>query len=131
LIKSAINLSLGLHKRRPSYRRSLQPLKREHPALFVGIFCPPGSGSGSTDPMETLVAGPGSSAFSTPGSRIRIRDDFSLENVKKINKNLLADWALPVALLAVKFQIGFQVETLFGRKKTRLKWTVSRDGFGF
>jgi hypothetical protein len=48
--------SQGLPKGRPSYRRSLYlALKKEHPALqnmkiiffsiFVGNFCPPGSGS--------------------------------------------------------------------------------------
>ncbi len=50
-----IHLFLGLHKRRPSYRRS-SVLKREHPAstsklenfftfsIFVSLFCPLGSG---------------------------------------------------------------------------------------
>ncbi len=48
-------LSLGLHKERPSYRRSLQ-LSKENiqpfktwnlkKIFFVGHFCPPGSGSG-------------------------------------------------------------------------------------
>jgi hypothetical protein len=80
----------------------------------VDNFFPPGSGSGSTILIKTLVADPGSSDFSTPGPGIR--DDFSFKNEQKVNKNLLADWALPVALLAVKFQIGFQVETLFGEK---------------
>ncbi len=58
LSKTTIYLSLGIHKGRPSYRRSLQAsaLKREHSALqnmkfhkfflFLGHFCPPGSGSG-------------------------------------------------------------------------------------
>ncbi len=48
------NLSLGLHKGRPSYRRSLQPSKeniqylktwKSWPFLCVCHFCPPGSGS--------------------------------------------------------------------------------------
>jgi hypothetical protein len=34
-LKIAIYLSLGLHKGRTSYRRSLQPSKREHPALIT------------------------------------------------------------------------------------------------
>ncbi len=48
--KIAIYLSLGLHKGRPSYRKSLQPSKKEHPALqnmkilyffyFCGTFLP-------------------------------------------------------------------------------------------
>jgi hypothetical protein len=38
-------IPLGLHKGRQSYRR------REHPALFVGHFCP--TGSGSTDLIES------------------------------------------------------------------------------
>ncbi len=49
-------LSLGLHKGRPSYRRSLQPSKKNIQhfitwkfcpffLFFVGHFCPPGSGS--------------------------------------------------------------------------------------
>jgi hypothetical protein len=33
-------MSLGLHKGRPSYRRSLQPSKREHPALRNMKFLP-------------------------------------------------------------------------------------------
>jgi hypothetical protein len=54
--KIAIYLSLGLHKERPSYKRSLNSaLKREHPALqdmkflnfFMGHFCSVGSGAGS------------------------------------------------------------------------------------
>ncbi len=66
--KTAIYLSLGLHKVRPSYRRSLplSKVKRGHPTLqnmnvkifstFVGNFCPPGSGS--TDPIESGSATP-------------------------------------------------------------------------
>ncbi len=53
LSKTAIYLSLGLHKIRPSYRRSLQLTKEaiQHSktwifSTFVGHFCPPGSGSG-------------------------------------------------------------------------------------
>ncbi len=60
--KIAIYLSLGLHKGRPCYRRSIQSFKREHPTLqnmkfldffpiFVGNFFPPGSGS--TDLIES------------------------------------------------------------------------------
>ncbi len=51
--KTAIYLSLGLHKVCPGYRRSLQLTKEaiQHCKtwifpLFVGHFCPPGSGSG-------------------------------------------------------------------------------------
>jgi hypothetical protein len=53
--KTAIYLSLGLHKVCPSYRRSLQLSKEaiQHLSTFVGHFCPPGSGSGSTDPIES------------------------------------------------------------------------------
>ncbi len=61
--KTTIYLSLGLHKERSSYRRSLSSQKRpsntsKHELLsffptFVGHFCPPGSGSGSTDPIES------------------------------------------------------------------------------
>ncbi len=51
--KTTIYLSLGLHKERPSYRRSLQLSKEAIQHLktwtfkitFVGHFCPPGSGS--------------------------------------------------------------------------------------
>ncbi len=57
--KTTIYLSLGLHKERPSYRRSLQ-LSTEviqhfktwtfkFLSSFVGHFCPPGS----TDPIES------------------------------------------------------------------------------
>ncbi len=53
--KIAIFLSHGLHKGRPSYRRSLQPSKKRTSStskheisslspIFVGNFCPPGSG---------------------------------------------------------------------------------------
>ncbi len=48
--KIAIYLSLGLHKIRPSYRRSLQPSKDKNSILFSifsGHFSPPGSGFGS------------------------------------------------------------------------------------
>jgi hypothetical protein len=62
--KIAIYLSLGLHKGCTSYRRSLQlskekkssTLKRENALLFsifVGHFCPPGSGSGSSNSITT------------------------------------------------------------------------------
>ncbi len=59
MIKIAIYLSLGLHKGLPSYGRSLQPSKENIQHFktlnfflffsFCGSFCPPGSGSGSTD----------------------------------------------------------------------------------
>ncbi len=56
LIKNCNLFILGLHEGRPSYRGSLQPSKKENPALqnmrflqififFVGHFCRPGSGS--------------------------------------------------------------------------------------
>ncbi len=64
--KIAIYLSLGLLKSRPSQRRSLQPTKENiqhfkklNLSIFVGHFCPPGSGSGSnpdTDPVSTKPA---------------------------------------------------------------------------
>ncbi len=53
--KTTIYQSLGLHKGRPSYRRSLQPSKENIQqfktwnfkifSIYVGHFCPPGSGS--------------------------------------------------------------------------------------
>ncbi len=59
--KTTIYLSLGLHKERPRYRRSLQLSKEaiqhfktwtlKKFSTFVGLFCPPGSGS--TDPIES------------------------------------------------------------------------------
>ncbi len=65
--KIAIYLSIGLYKGRPSYRRSLQHLEREHPApenmkflnflYFCGSFARwdpvPDSESGSTDLIES------------------------------------------------------------------------------
>jgi hypothetical protein len=67
LIKIAIYLSLGLHKGRPSYRRTLQPTKEKIHHLkkwnllifssFVGHFCPPGSGSGYGSGSTTLPRG--------------------------------------------------------------------------
>ncbi len=55
LSKISIYLSLGLHKRRPSYKKSLQPSKDNIQHFltwnfltffyFVDHFCPPGSGS--------------------------------------------------------------------------------------
>jgi hypothetical protein len=42
-------LPLGLHKGRPSYRRSFSTSKHEFfkkISIFMGHFCPPGSGSG-------------------------------------------------------------------------------------
>ncbi len=61
--KTTIYLSLGLHKERPSCRRSVQLSKEaiqnfttwtlKKFSTFVGHFCPPGSGSGSTDPIES------------------------------------------------------------------------------
>jgi hypothetical protein len=65
-IKTTIYLSLGLHKGCPSYRRNLQ-LSQENIqhfktwnflifsnfVTFVGHICPPGSVSGSTDPIES------------------------------------------------------------------------------
>jgi hypothetical protein len=54
LSTAAIYLSLGLHEGHPSYRRSLQSSKEniQHYkklnlltfSIFVGHFCPPGSG---------------------------------------------------------------------------------------
>jgi hypothetical protein len=38
LSKIEIYLSLSLHKGRPCYRKSLQPQKREHPALQISNF---------------------------------------------------------------------------------------------
>jgi len=59
----AIYLSLGLHKGRPSYRRSLQPSKENIQHFktlnfitffyFWGSFCPTGSRSGFTDLIES------------------------------------------------------------------------------
>ncbi len=61
--KIAIYLSLGLHKGRPSYRRSLHPSKGNIKhfktwnflifSIFVGHICPPGSGYGSNDMIES------------------------------------------------------------------------------
>ncbi len=62
--KIAIYLSLGLHKGRPSYKRSLRPSKENTQhfktwnlifSIFVGFFCPPRSesGCGSTDLIES------------------------------------------------------------------------------
>ncbi len=49
------NFFIDLHKGRPTYRRSLQPSKENIQhfktslfSIFVGHFCPPGSGSGSS-----------------------------------------------------------------------------------
>ncbi len=60
--KLAIYFSLGLHKERPSFRRSLQHsnkviqhFKHENSlffSIFVVHFCPPGSGSGSAFWMQ-------------------------------------------------------------------------------
>jgi hypothetical protein len=70
-------LSLGLHKGRPSYRRSLPPSKEYIKylkfinlfSIFVGHFCPPGSEYGSRDPTES-----GSNTDTDPDPiRIRIR----------------------------------------------------------
>ncbi len=54
--KTTIYLSLGLHKERPSYRRSLQ-IKTwtfNNFSTFVGHFCPPGSGSGSATQLRSV-----------------------------------------------------------------------------
>ncbi len=78
LSKTTIYLSLGLHKGRPSYRRSLQ-LSEENIqhfktwnflifSYFVGYFCPPGYGSelgSDPDPLTWLNPDP---------KRIRIRN---------------------------------------------------------
>jgi hypothetical protein len=48
--KTTIYLSLGLHKERSSYRRSLQLLKEAIQHLY---FPDSESGSGSTDPIES------------------------------------------------------------------------------
>jgi hypothetical protein len=63
--KTTIYLSLGLHKGRPSYRRSLQPSKKtsstsKHEnsvlfSIFVGHFFPPGSGFGSAIWMRIRI----------------------------------------------------------------------------
>ncbi len=51
--------SLGLHKGRPSYRKSLQPSKREHPTLqsmkFLNPFCFGESTDQTESGTETLV----------------------------------------------------------------------------
>jgi hypothetical protein len=56
--KTTIYLSLGLQKGRLSYGRSLQPSENiQHLKTFLnfilGHFCPPGSGTGSTDLIES------------------------------------------------------------------------------
>jgi hypothetical protein len=53
--KIASYLSLGLHKGRSSYRRSLRPSKENIKHFFVGNFCPHGSGSGSTTLSGSLI----------------------------------------------------------------------------
>ncbi len=60
--KTAIYLSLGLHKVCPGYRRSLQLTKEaiQHFktwifSTFVGHFCPPGSGSGSVFKLRIRI----------------------------------------------------------------------------
>ena len=63
--KNTIYLSLGLHEGRPSYRRSLQHSKKNIQhfktwkfctfSIFVGYFCPPGSGSGSAIWMRIRI----------------------------------------------------------------------------
>ena len=63
--KIGIYLSLGLHKGRPSNRRSLQPWKENIQhfktwklcpfSIFVEFFCPPGSGSGSAIWMRIRI----------------------------------------------------------------------------
>ncbi len=60
--KTAIYLSLGLHKWCPGYRRSLQLTKEaiQHFktwifSTFVGHFCPPGSGSGSVFKLRIRI----------------------------------------------------------------------------
>ena len=81
--KTAIYLSLGLHKVCPGYRRSLQLTKEaiQHFktwifSTFVGHFCPSGSGSGSVlDPYSigSVDPDPYSESGSVFGIRIRIR----------------------------------------------------------
>jgi hypothetical protein len=56
LDKKCNSFSLGLHKGRLSYRRSLQPSKLEISSVFsisVGHLCPPGSGS--SRPISMLI----------------------------------------------------------------------------
>ncbi len=60
--KTAIYLSLGLHKVCPGYRRSLQLTKEaiQHFktwifSTFVGHLCPPGSGSGSVFKLRIRI----------------------------------------------------------------------------
>ncbi len=61
--KIAIYWSLGVHKGRPSCRRSLQPSKeniqhfKRWILLAIFYFCPPGSGYGSRDPIESGLGG--------------------------------------------------------------------------
>ncbi len=68
----AIYLYLGLHKGRTSYRRSLQPSEKNIQhfktwkfftfSIFVGHFCPPGSGSGNSNKcgsMRIRIQNPG------------------------------------------------------------------------
>ncbi len=72
--KTIIYLTLGLHKGRPSYRRSLQPQKKKTKQeiskffpFFVGNFCPPGSGS-DTDLDSESESGYGSTDLIESGS---------------------------------------------------------------
>ncbi len=61
--QTTIYLSIGLHKGRPSYKRSLQlskeniqHVKKLNFLIFstsVGYFCPPGTGSGSADLIKS------------------------------------------------------------------------------
>ena len=81
--KTAIYLSLGLHKVCPGYRRSLQLTKEaiQHFktwifSTFVGHFCPPGSGSGSVFKLRIRIRIQWSDWIRIQygsGSRIRIR----------------------------------------------------------
>ncbi len=83
--KTTIYLSLGLHNERPSYWRSLQLSKEaiqhfKHKflkffSIFVGHFCPPGSGSGSTDPIR--IRNPGTDCVVRDPARPAARQSFS------------------------------------------------------
>jgi hypothetical protein len=94
----------GLHKGRPDYRRSLQISKRtsitsKHEisffSTFVGHFCPPGSGSGSTD---LIVSGSNTDPDPKPLSRQVTFFRYSFRNFFKYPPIFLAVCANPTLL---------------------------------
>ncbi len=107
--KIPINLSLGLQKGSLSYRRSHQPSKKEHPALqnmkfrnlftfsvFLGPFCPPGSGSSNPNYFNSDPCGSGSETLDLTKAFAMVQNSCQSKMALSTFKNICGTYFLRI-----------------------------------